>query len=117
MPRRPSSDDPSVRLIAANLRRTRDDLDISQGEAASRAGVQQSQLSRWEKAKQKPEVDQLVKMAAAYECSLDDLVSGVHDAYDALVEQHVTVDVKRSKSHSSEHRRRMAVSGNAARAR
>lgn len=95
MPRRPASADPSLPIIARNLRAIRTDLKQQQGDVAVKAGVPRGQLNRWENGRQKPEVDALLKLAIAYECSVEDFLAGVNEAYDLLVERGIGVNVRR----------------------
>lgn len=95
MPRRRASEDPSLPIIANNMKAIRDDLKLKQGDVASRAGVDRAMLSRWEKGHQKPEVDALLKLATVYECSVEDFIAGVNHEYDKLTERGIGVNVRR----------------------
>lgn len=95
MPRKPAADDPSIPIIASNLRRARLDLGLQSGPAAEKAHVGRTMLSKWENAGAKPEVDALLKIAVAYECSVDDLVVGVNEDYDRLTAKGLRADARR----------------------
>jgi transcriptional regulator with XRE-family HTH domain len=95
MPRKRASDDPSVPIIARNLRVIRADLKLPQGDVATKAAVPQAQLSRWEKGRQKPEVDALLRVAAVYKCSVDDLLAGIYRPYDEIIAEGMAPDVRR----------------------
>jgi transcriptional regulator with XRE-family HTH domain len=95
MPRGHASDDPTLPIIARNLRVTRADLKLKQGDVENQAGLPSGQLSRWEKARAKPEVDALLKVAAVYGCHVDDLLGGVYEPYDELIASGVGPDMRR----------------------
>lgn len=95
MPRKAASADPTFKTISVNLTRVRKDLHLSQGEAASRAHVPQPMLSRWEKGRARPEIGNLLKLAAAYGCSLDDFVVSVNADYDRLIASNLPPNAKR----------------------
>lgn len=95
MPRKPASADPTFKTISVNITRVRKDLRLPQGEAAQRAGVQQAMLSRWEKGHARPEIGNLLRLAAAYGCSLDDFVVNVNADYDRVIASDLPPDAKR----------------------
>lgn len=95
MPRGRASDDPSLQIIARNLRVIRADLKRNQGHVETEANLPKGQLSRWEKGHAKPEVDALLQLAAVYRCHVDDLLAGVHGPYDELIASGIHVDVRR----------------------
>lgn len=106
MPRKPASDDPSLARIAANLRRIRVDLKLRQGDVEDEAHLPKGQLSRWERGHAKPEVDAVLRLAAAYHCSVDELLIGVYEPYDeAIIEQEMSVThaVTPPDQHSGSH--------------
>ena len=55
------------------IARIRMDRGLTQGQLADKIGCRQKDVSRWESGT-KPGVDYLVKIAAALECSIDDLL-------------------------------------------
>lgn len=95
MPRRSAAHDPALPIIARNLKAVRDDLKLKQQDVERRAGTPKGQLSRWEKARKKPEIDSLLRLAVAYECSVEDFVAGVNEDYDKLTERGIGANVRR----------------------
>lgn len=60
-----------------NLRRCRKAADLSQEEAASRAGMNRTQFAVLERGERLPRIDTLAKLAAAVEVSPGDLLKGI----------------------------------------
>lgn len=69
--------------IGTNLRGLRRERQLTQEQLADKAGLKQSEVSKYERGT-KPEVKNLVKLASALEVSLDRLVIGVDERYDLL---------------------------------
>jgi transcriptional regulator with XRE-family HTH domain len=67
---------PSDRF-AANLRRLRDDADLSQEGLAFRAGLHRTQISLLEGGDRMPRVETLVKLAGGLGATPDDLLDGI----------------------------------------
>lgn len=84
----------SKETLGANLLAKRESSRLSQGEAARRARVNREMLSRWENGKIAPDIDSLLRMAVAYSCAIDDLVGGVDEEYDEIIERRIPIDVK-----------------------
>lgn len=111
MPRKRADADPSLHIIGKNLAATRVDAGFKlQGLAAQKAGVTQSQLSDWESGKKKPEVTQLVKLAVAYNCAIDDFLAAVNDDYDQIITRDMPINLKRHyEARDLERRRRFML--------
>lgn len=75
----------AVPTIGGNLRQIRRALELTQAGLSSLAGVQQSNISGWEKNQKEPTVTSLLRVARALGCTIDDLVKGVDETYDANV--------------------------------
>ncbi|HEY2053148.1 MAG TPA: helix-turn-helix transcriptional regulator [Solirubrobacterales bacterium] len=63
--------------LGRRVRRRRHFLDLSQEALAHRAGTHHTQISHYENGKQLPLAGTLVKLAAALEVSVDQLLAGV----------------------------------------
>jgi transcriptional regulator with XRE-family HTH domain len=64
-------------VFAANLRRTRARVGISQEELASRCGLHRTEISFLERAQREPRLSTIVKLARALEISAGDLLKGL----------------------------------------
>lgn len=74
--------------VGANLRRLREhERGWTQAKLAEDAGVQQSDISKWERGRATPDVASLLKLAAALECPLDALIAGQNPRYDLIRHQ------------------------------
>jgi len=60
-----------------NLLRARSRADISQEELAFRADVHRTEVSQLERGLRVPRIDTVLKLAAALEASLDELIEGI----------------------------------------
>ena len=60
-------------VIGDNIASKRKEKGWTQTELAERVGVNQIQVSRWENGKHLPTIEQFVSIAAAFNCSLDEL--------------------------------------------
>jgi transcriptional regulator with XRE-family HTH domain len=67
---------PSERF-AANLRRLRDEADLSQEELAFRAAIHRAQVSLLEGGRRMPRVETLVKLAGSLGTTPNDLLDGI----------------------------------------
>jgi transcriptional regulator with XRE-family HTH domain len=74
-----------VATIGENIKRLRTELGMQQGDLATQIGVPQSQLSRWETDFSVPDTTSLLKLAPALSATIDQIVAGVDQAYDAVV--------------------------------
>jgi phage repressor protein C with HTH and peptisase S24 domain len=73
-----------VRTVGQNLKRIREGQERDQKEVAAAMGVPQSQLSNWENDRyQSIDTKTLFRLAKAYRCSVEELLEGVDDQYDA----------------------------------
>lgn len=73
--------------VAANLVRLREAAGISQSELGRRVGVPATRIWDWEHGRYKlPDIKTLMRLAVALHVSIDDLISGVNDDYDAVIE-------------------------------
>ena len=77
----------TVATIGENIRRRRTALGLQQGDLAALIGVPQSQLSRWETDYSVPDTTSLLKLAPALQATIDQIVAGVDQAYDAVIKQ------------------------------
>lgn len=93
MPRTLSAD--SKRSLGANLREARERRGWKQGEAALRADVPRVRLNKWENGRETPGTEGLIRLAVTYNCPVDDLLGGVDEAYDAIIESRIPIDVRR----------------------
>ena len=62
--------------LGENIYKLRTEKNMSQGDLADALEVSRQSVSKWENNSAVPELDKLVKMAAIFEVSLDELVSG-----------------------------------------
>jgi transcriptional regulator with XRE-family HTH domain len=90
MPR--SLDDIAKETLGKNLREMRDKRAWTQAEAARRAGVRRDRLARWEIGRETPGTEGLLRLAIAYACPIDQLLSGVDERYDELIEARLPQD-------------------------
>lgn len=63
--------------FAANLRRLRDEADLTQDELALRAEIHRTQISFIESGQRMPRLDTLIKLAGALGVPVGDLVEGI----------------------------------------
>lgn len=111
MPRRKVSADTKA-IIGANIKAKREQLRWSQGDAARRADVAQEMLSRWEKGHRLADVSGLLRVCVACQCPIDDLLGGIDEAYDAIIERRIPPDVVthyRAKIDAIKHLTREAI--------
>lgn len=90
MPR--TLDDLSKETLGKNLTECRDRHTWTQQEAARRAGVRGDRLNRWEKGRETPGTEGLIRLAVAYGCNVDQFLSGVDEQYDTIIEGRIPVD-------------------------
>lgn len=69
--------DPVPTILAANLRRAREDAGLSQVQLAQRAGVDLSNLNKLENAHAFPSIVTLVRLARALRTTASELLRGV----------------------------------------
>jgi len=81
--------------LGANLRDVRNKRGWTQGEAAEKAGILRGRLNKWEKGRETPGTEGLLRLAITYGCPVDDLLGGVDEDYDAIIERRIPVDVQR----------------------
>lgn len=72
--------------VAANLRKRRDDLNLTQGELGKLARVAQGDISKYERGGSTPTAQVLVRLALALGVRVDDLLIGLDDDYDTKTE-------------------------------
>lgn len=72
-----------VPSMAGNIRECRRAADITQEQLASRLGVRQNVVSKWEKGRARPAISALPALAWALGVSVDRLLQGLHPQYDA----------------------------------
>lgn len=75
-PHRPG---PISRVVAANMRRTREAAGLSQAALAARLGWSQNVVAKLENAKTNMRVEQLVELHAALELDCHELLNGTED--------------------------------------
>lgn len=63
--------------FGANLKRCRRRARLSQEEVAARAGLHRTEVGFLEQGKRKPRIDTLLKVAAAVEAPVDELLAGI----------------------------------------
>ena len=56
------------------LRTARERAGMSQEQAASAIGKEQTEISRWERGRHKPSPETLIRLADLYQCSIDALL-------------------------------------------
>ena len=93
MPR--SLDTVSKVTLGKNLAEARGKHGWTQLEAARRAGVRGDRLNRWERGRETPGTEGLLLLAIAYGCPVSQLLSGVDERYDEIIEGHLPVDARR----------------------
>ena len=57
-----------------SIKHLRKKVGLTQAEVAKKLSIDQTTVSKWEKGEAKPRVDTLIKLAALFECSVDELV-------------------------------------------
>ena len=79
--------------VGQNLKRIREGRDIDQKDIATEMGVPQSQLSNWENDRyQSIDTRTLIRLAKAYDCTVEELLAGVDTDYDRLRLEHQQAD-------------------------
>jgi len=68
--------------LGKNLYDLRTDAKLTQEGLAEKAGVQQSDVSKWERGVATPDLESVLKIASALPCELDRLVQGMSTQYD-----------------------------------
>lgn len=79
-----SLEDVPAHAFARNLLRLREARDLTQEELEFRAGVKQTQISRYENAKTAPDLKTLLKLATVLNVTLEVLVHGMDAKFDAV---------------------------------
>jgi transcriptional regulator with XRE-family HTH domain len=92
MPR--TLDDGAKAALGRNLRDARKARGWNQLQAAERVGVSPVRLNLWENGKEAPGTEGLLRVAIAYDCPVDELLGGVDEDYDAIIERRIPVDTK-----------------------
>lgn len=67
-----------------NLRKFREDADLTQTELGEHIAVDQSQISKWEKNHGEPTLSQLIALAIELGHAVDEFLVGVDDRYEAI---------------------------------
>lgn len=81
--------------LGANLVEARNKRGWNQGQAAGKAGVSRSRLNLWENGKETPGAEGLIRLAVTYDCPVDDLLGGVDEEYDDIIERRIPIDAHR----------------------
>lgn len=81
-------------IVGANLTDSRKSRGWSQTEAAERAQVRRDRLNRWEKGRELPGTEGLLRLAIAYGCPVDNFLGGVDERYDTVIERRIPVDAQ-----------------------
>lgn len=63
-------------MIGQNIKRYRQDADLTQEELATRLGMKKQTISSWEADRTEPTLGQCSVMAKIFGCTVDDLVAG-----------------------------------------
>ena len=100
MPR--SLDDVSKETLGKNLKEVRDKHGWTQLAAAKRAGVRGDRLNRWERGRETPGTEGLLRLAIAYGCHVDQFLSGVDEQYDDIIEARLPVDAQQHYRRTNE---------------
>jgi len=58
----------------SNIKELRERAGLTQQQAADEIGVSKTTLRRWENLSRYPSADQLINIAIAYNCSIDDII-------------------------------------------
>ena len=61
-------------MIGQNIKRYRQDADLTQEELATRLGMKKQTISSWEANRTEPTLGQCTKMAEIFGCTVDDLL-------------------------------------------
>jgi transcriptional regulator with XRE-family HTH domain len=72
--------DRAIRQIGENVKRRRQELDVSQRDVAVLAGIDVSTLSRLERGVENPTLQTMLSLAVTLECELPELLRGVQSA-------------------------------------
>lgn len=92
MPRELDSE--SKKTLGLNLREARGLKKWTQQEAADEIGVRRDRLNRWEMGREAPGAEGLLLLAIGYQCLIDQLLSGVDERYDNIIESRVPLDAQ-----------------------
>jgi transcriptional regulator with XRE-family HTH domain len=75
---------PGVASVGKNVKAVRAALRLTQDEMAERCGVAQNQLSKWEKGRQEPTVESVLKIAVGAKVPIERLLAGVNRDFDLI---------------------------------
>ena len=64
--------------MAITLKAARENVDMSQTEAAKQLGISKNTLSNYEKYKTKPDIELSKRIAVLYGCTVDDIIFFKH---------------------------------------
>lgn len=78
--------------LGRNFREARERHKWTQIDAAAKIGVPRVRLNKWEKGRETPGAEGLLLLAIAYACSVDQLLSGLDERYDEIIERGFPVD-------------------------
>jgi len=81
---KPPAGDPELRVLAANIKRLRDERDLTRKELARRVGATDRQVEHWENAESVPRPRHLVNLARMFRTTIERLLIDPAD-----LEQHV----------------------------
>ena len=81
--------------LGSNLVESREAAGLTRGAAANAANTTRTRLSLWERGRETPGAEGLLRLAVAYGCPLDDFFGGVDERYDAIIERRLPPDAKR----------------------
>ncbi len=88
--------------LGENIYKFRTGRSMSQGDLAEALEVSRQSVSKWENSSAVPELDKLMKLAAIFEISLDELVTGEERMCPKITPEHTTAP--RTESHSATQR-------------
>jgi transcriptional regulator with XRE-family HTH domain len=72
-------------VIGENLEELRRRQGLTQEQIAARAGVKQAQYSKWETGRAVPKPASLLRLAVAFQVTVDNILAGLNHDYDRLV--------------------------------
>lgn len=75
---------PGVASVGKNVKAIRTALRWTQDEMAEHCGVAQNQLSKWEKGRQEPTVESVLKIAVGAKVPIGRLIAGVNREFDLI---------------------------------
>jgi transcriptional regulator with XRE-family HTH domain len=81
--------------LGFNLKEMREYRKLTQAAAAKKAGIHRSLLTKWEIGLQSIGLEGVLLMAVTYHCPIDQLLSGVDEHYDDIIEGRLPVDAVR----------------------